>query len=140
MRHRKIFVLLIFNLMCQQLYSQDLWIPMDSVGGPPRANACAFVIGDDGSIVVNSKDLRKVLWQNTQAHAAHVTGLATLINNDQFMSCSVDQRLSQWNLATQKLEQEFFSHVPDIHDMAVWNDGGRNVIAVAGYGLEIFYC
>lgn len=38
-------------LLSFSLFSQDLWIQRDSLNGPPRSNAAAFEIGDNGYVV-----------------------------------------------------------------------------------------
>jgi WD40 repeat protein len=98
--------------------------------------------GDDCALTVSDLNQSLIVARKPDAHAAQVTGVHFL-NNDHFVSCSVDQRLSLWKIFNDASEiqhvAQVFSHVPDIQDMAVWRDDHNKTYAcLVGNGLEIF--
>ena len=88
---------------------------------------------------------KTVIITKEGAHSGHVTGIAK-INNNIFVSCSVDQRISVWKFDEKTnsltLIRQIFSHVPDIQDMHLWknnqNNGRSCMIIVFGNGIEVF--
>ena len=107
-----------------------------------------FTAGDDGTISVVEETLDEFKLVNSfpRSHSAQITGLHLQMVGDvnYLLSCSVDQRISAWQIVktegAMKISQngQVCTDVADIQCMAVWNDGDDSVLAVGGEGMAIF--